>query len=150
MARQRRVHGKPVVLRRAIAEGEIRLTPKGRGALRRGTLDKGDPIASGEVAALLALKRTPELIPHCHPIPITGSSVEIRPTRTGAKARVTVESLGRTGVEMEALVGVSVALLTVWDMVKYLEKDGGGGYPTTRIQGIRVLEKVKQEPNGTA
>jgi cyclic pyranopterin monophosphate synthase len=147
VTRQRRVHAKPILHRRAIAEGEIALTATSRAALRAGTVDKGDPIAAGELAGLLALKRTHELIPHCHPIPITGSSVEIRPTRGGAKARVVVEALWRTGVEMEALVGVSVALLTVWDMVKYLEKDGGGGYPTTRIHAVRVVEKRKEEPD---
>jgi cyclic pyranopterin phosphate synthase len=94
---------------------------------------------------LLGLKRTHELIPHCHPIPITGSSVVLAPSRLGVKARVEVEALWRTGVEMEALVGVSVALLTVWDMVKYLEKDTRGAYPETRIEAIRVVAKVKSE-----
>lgn len=150
MAQQRRVHDKPLVHRRAVAVGEISLNGPTRRALRAGTIEKGDPIAAGELAGLLALKRTHELIPHCHPIPITGSSVELRPSRSGVRVRATVEAVWRTGVEMEALVGATVALLTVWDMVKYLEKDGGGGYPTTRLHGIRVVEKRKRPTNGSS
>jgi cyclic pyranopterin monophosphate synthase len=145
MARQRRVHEKPVVYRRAVAVGELRLAPRTRTAIRADAVAKGDPIATGELAGLLALKRTPELIPHCHVIPITGSRVEIRPTRVGVRAEAEVEAVHRTGVEMEALVAVAVALLTVWDMVKYLEKDSAG-YPTARIDGIRVVRKEKGEP----
>lgn len=100
-------------------------------------------MVSGEVAGLAAIKSTPALLPHCHPIPITGSSVRLRPTRTGLRADVEVEAVYRTGVEMEALVGVTVALLTVWDMVKYLEKDEEGEYPTTRIEAVRVISKTK-------
>ncbi len=144
MARQRRIHEKPVVYRRAGATGELALTARSRAAIRSGSVEKGDPLAAAELAGLLALKRTHELLPHCHPIPVTGSSVEVRPTRSGVKVRAEVEALWRTGVEMEALVAVSVALLTVWDMVKYLEKDGHGGYPATRIHDIRVVEKLKQ------
>jgi cyclic pyranopterin phosphate synthase len=144
MARQRSIGDKPVVRREAIAEGELRLSARGRDAFRRRSTEKGDPVAAAELAGLLAMKRTPELIPHCHVIALTGSEVELRLTRTGIRVRARTESVGRTGVEMEALVGVSIALLTAWDTVKYLEKDGRGQYPSTRLGPIRVVSKVKE------
>jgi cyclic pyranopterin phosphate synthase len=146
VARQRRVHEKPLVYRRAVAVGDLALAPGTVRAIRRGGVEKGDPIAAGELAGLLAVKRTPELIPHCHPIPVSGSRVEIRPTATGVRAEAEVEAIWRTGVEMEALTAVAVALLTVWDMVKYLEKDSAGRYPTARVRGIRVVTKEKGVP----
>ncbi|HEV2317769.1 MAG TPA: cyclic pyranopterin monophosphate synthase MoaC [Thermoplasmata archaeon] len=144
MTRQRRIHDKPEVYRRAVAEGELHLSKPGRTAVRARRTEKGDPLLAGELAGLLALKKTPELLPHCHPIPITGSAVELSATPRGVRARAEVEAIWKTGVEMEALVAVSVALLTVWDMVKYLEKNARGGYPATRITGIRVVTKEKQ------
>lgn len=135
---------KPLVFRRATATGELALSARGRGAIRRRATEKGDPIATAEVAGLAALKRTAELLPHCHPVPLTGAKVEVRASKAGVRAEVEVEAIYRTGVEMEALVGVSVALLTVWDMVKYLEKDGEGQYPSTRLGPIRVLHKEKR------
>lgn len=143
MARQRPVHAKPLVYRRAVATGEIRLRPATLAAVRRGRVEKGDPIAAGEIAGLAALKQTPLLLPHCHPIPITGSRVELSPTVRGLRATAEVEAVYRTGVEMEALTGVTIALLTVWDMVKYLEKDANGQYPTARIEKVRVVSKEK-------
>jgi cyclic pyranopterin phosphate synthase len=148
MTRQRRIHEKPVVYRRAVAEGELRLTAASRKAIRRGSVRKGDPLSSAELAGLLALKRTPELIPHCHQIPITGARVDVRRFRDGVKARVEVEALWRTGVEMEALVGVTIALLTVWDMVKDLEKDKRGQYPNARLGRVRVVTKEKRAMDG--
>lgn len=147
MARQRPIHAKPVVYRRAVASGEIRLSAGTVRAIRAGSVEKGDPLRAAEIAGLVAIKRTPELLPHCHPVPITGSAVELTVAASGVRARVEVEALYRTGVEMEALVGVSVALLTVWDMVKYMEKDARGGYLTTRIGAIRVISKEKAAPS---
>ncbi|MGI0053776.1 MAG: cyclic pyranopterin monophosphate synthase MoaC [Thermoplasmata archaeon] len=144
MAQQRRVHEKPIVYRRARARGELTLARATLRAIRAHAVRKGDPIAIGEVAGLLAIKRTHELIPHCHPIPVTGSRVTIRPTARGLRADSEVEALWRTGVEMEALTAVAVALLTAWDMVKYLEKNDRGAYPTTRLGGIRVVSKEKR------
>ena len=143
MARQRDVGGKPRVHRRAVAIGELRLRPATRRAIRGGRVDKGDPIAAGELAGLLAMKRTPELIPHCHAVPLTHSGVEIAVSSRGVRVRAEAESVDRTGVEMEALVGASLALLTVWDMVKYLEKDARGLYPATSLGPIRVAVKRK-------
>jgi cyclic pyranopterin monophosphate synthase len=144
MTSQRRIHDKPIVYRRALATGELRLSARSRRAIQEGTVEKGDPLLIGELAGLSALKRTPELIPHAHPIPITGSRVELRRTANGVRATVEVEALWRTGVEMEALVGATVALLTVWDTVKYLEKNAAGGYPSTRLGPVRVVHKEKR------
>ena len=143
MARQRDVGGKPRVPRKAVAVGELRLRPTTRRAIRAGRVEKGDPIAAGELAGLLAMKRTPELIPHCHAVPLTHSAVEIGLSPRGVRARATAEAVDRTGVEMEALVGASLALLTVWDMVKYLEKDARGLYPATSLGPVRVALKRK-------
>ncbi len=128
--------------RSALAVGELTLSPRGRGLLRRGT-EKGSPLDIAATAGIMAMKRTPELIPHCHLVPLTSSSVVLFPTRTGARVEATAEATWQTGVEMEALVGASVALLTLWDIVKTVEKDATGGYPSTRISAVRVLQKRK-------
>jgi len=145
VARQRSVGEKPVVARRAVAVGELTVSAGTRRAIRAGRVAKGDPIAAGELAGLLAMKRTPDLIPHCHPVRMTGSGVEIRVGPRAVRVRAYAEALDRTGVEMEALVGATVALLTVWDMVKYLEKDGRGLYPRTSLGPVRVESKEKGE-----
>ena len=144
MVQQRRIHEKPVVYRRAVARGEIRLSPATRRAIQRGRVAKGDPIATAEVAGLAGMKRTGELIPHCHTLALTGASVTVRAGPRGVRAEAEAETVGRTGVEMEALLGVTVALLTVWDMVKYLEKDDQGLYPGASLEAIRVLTKEKR------
>ncbi len=143
MARQKDVGAKPRVHRRAVAIGDLALAPATRRAVRGHRVEKGDPIAAGELAGLLAMKRTPELIPHCHAVALTHSAVEIRPSARGVRVRVEAEAVDRTGVEMEALVGASIALLTVWDMVKYLEKDARGLYPATSLGPVRVTVKRK-------
>jgi len=104
-------------------------------------------VSTGELAGLLAMKRTPELIPHCHSVPLTSSSVDVRVSRRGVRVQAEAEAVDRTGVEMEALVGATVALLTVWDMVKYLEKDGRGLYPHTSLGPVRVVVKRKGKGN---
>jgi len=143
MARQRDVGHKPAIHRRAVVVGELALSSATRRAVRTGSVDKGDPVAAGELAGMLAMKRTHELIPHCHAIGLTRSQVEIAPSSRGVRVRVEAETVARTGVEMEALVGASIALLTVWDMVKYLEKDARGLYPRTSLGPVRVVTKVK-------
>ncbi len=149
MARQNDVGGKPRLHRRAVAEGRLALSPATRRAVRAGRVAKGDPFAAGELAGLLAMKRTPELIPHCHSVPLTASRVELRVAADGVRVRAEAETVDRTGVEMEALVGASVALLTVWDMVKYLEKDDRGLYPRTTLGPIRVVTKSKRADEGS-
>ncbi len=133
------------VIRIAVAEGFIKLREETVKAVKEGKVPKGDALTVASVAAMLAVKKTPELIPMCHPIPITSVDVDFEIHDEGVKVRCTVKSVGKTGVEMEALTGVSVALLTIWDMVKALEKDESGNYPHTRIDGIRVIEKIKIE-----
>ena len=136
---------KPPVFRKATASGAIRLKGTTIEAIKTGKIKKGDVLATARLAAILAVKDTPRLIPMCHPILITGLDVNFEITEHRVRASVTVTSEGKTGVEMEALTGVSAALLNVWDMVKYLEKDGTGNYPETVIEEIRVVEKRKGE-----
>jgi cyclic pyranopterin phosphate synthase len=137
------VSGKEMVPRTAEALGRIRLRKGTVDAIRGGRVRKGDPLAAAEIACIQAVKRTPELIPMCHPIPIGSVEAEFSLGEDTVEATCRVSAVYRTGVEMEALTGVSVALLTVWDMVKYLEKDEAGQYPETAITDVRVREKRK-------
>ena len=134
---------KPVVRRQAEAGGRIDLAPGTVRKIAEGDIKKGDPFLVAEVAAMNAAKQTHLLIPHCHQIPLDTVTVTFDPFEHGIEARCLVKAQARTGVEMEALVGVSVALNTLWDMVKYLEKDDQGQYPGTLITDIRVIKKEK-------
>jgi cyclic pyranopterin monophosphate synthase len=131
------------VVREAAAAGKIFLKPETMKAIRGGTIVKGNVLSTARVAATLSVKNTPSLIPMCHSIPISAITVDFFEGDGFIESTVRVKSTGKTGVEMEALVGVSVALLTVWDMVKSAEKDADGQYPVTCIQDIRVIEKCK-------
>jgi len=137
---------KPVVLRKAEAGGKIFLSPKTLEAIKVGTIKKGNPLLVAEVAAMNAAKQTHLLIPHCHHIPLDTVRVDFDVRADRIEAVCSVSARARTGVEMEALVGVTMALNTLWDMVKYLEKDEQGQYPSTRITDIRVLKKEKHAP----
>jgi cyclic pyranopterin phosphate synthase len=137
------VSAKEVVSREATASGTILLKKETLQAIADGTTIKGNVLATARVAATLAIKDTARIIPMCHSIPIHGIEIEFEQTEEKITARVRVISAGKTGVEMEALVGVSCALLTIWDMVKSAEKDKNGQYPVTRIQNIKVEEKRK-------
>jgi cyclic pyranopterin phosphate synthase len=132
------------IIREAIAQGRIYLKEETLSAIREGEVVKGNVLATARVAAIQAVKATSSLIPMCHPLPIGGVSVVFTDGEGFIEARVWVKSYGKTGVEMEALTGVSVGLLTVWDMVKSAEKDEEGQYPVTRIEGIHVVEKLKR------
>jgi cyclic pyranopterin phosphate synthase len=134
---------KPPLFRQATATGTIRLRESTIKAIIAGQVKKGDVLTTARLAAILAVKDTPRLIPLCHQIPITGLDVNFEIEERRIRATVTVTSVGKTGVEMEALTGVAAALLNVWDMVKYLEKDETGNYPETEIEEIRVLQKRK-------
>lgn len=140
---------KPQVHRTAIAIGLIRLKESTVEVIRAGRVMKGDVLTVARLAAVMAVKNTPQLIPLCHPIPITGLEVDFEIEPSAVRATVTVTSVGRTGVEMEALAGVSAALLNVWDMVKYLEKDETGNYPSTEIEKIFVVKKYKEDVKST-
>ncbi|MGZ5539041.1 MAG: cyclic pyranopterin monophosphate synthase MoaC [Halobacteriota archaeon] len=142
-AQQVDISNKPVASRRALAEGTIELKPETVGAIKQGSIEKGNVLNTATVAAVLAAKQTSQIIPLCHPIPLTSIQVNYSLQDSTIKATVEVKSEGKTGVEMEAITGVSVALLTIWDMVKSIEKDATGNYPVTKIRNIRVLEKIK-------
>ncbi len=135
---------KPVLRRMAVASGKILLSEKTINEIRGGRIKKGDPLPVAEVAGMNAAKQTHLLIPHCHQIPLDMVGVDFQVSDTSVEARCTVRAQARTGVEMEAIVGVTAALNTLWDMVKYLEKDERGQYPGTMISEIRVLIKEKE------
>lgn len=134
---------KPVVRRKAEACGRIHLSAVTIERIRQGAIKKGDPLLVADVAAMNASKMTHLLIPHCHQIPLDTVQVVFDVSNESIEARCLVKTHGRTGVEMEALVGVTMALNTIWDMVKYLEKDEKGQYPFTRISDIKVISKEK-------
>lgn len=134
---------KDIVKRVAIAEGRLILKESTLKAIASNQIKKGDVISSSKLAAIQAVKATPTLLPLCHQIPLTSIEIDLRSEECGLMATCSVSAFYRTGVEMEALVGVTVALLNAWDMVKYLEKDGRGQYPGTSITDVRVISKRK-------
>ena len=137
------VSEKQVVKRQATAAGKILLSSETVEKIREGRIKKGDPLLVAEIAGMNAAKQTHLLIPHCHQIPLDMVRVTFQLDQGVVAAECIVRSQARTGVEMEALVGVSIALNTIWDMVKYLEKDDMGQYPGTMITDIRVIKKEK-------
>ncbi len=132
---------KAIVFREASARGKILLSPRSLKALREGKVEKGDVLQVSKVAGLQAAKLTSQLLPLCHQIPLNSVALELAIGKDSVEASSRVSAYHRTGVEMEALVAVSAALLNVWDMVKRLEKDPRGQYPTTTITDIRVTMK---------
>lgn len=130
------VGSKPDTERTAIAQGEVQMKPETLELVRLGNMKKGDVLTVAQLAGIMGAKRTSEIIPLCHPIPLTNIDVELRldDTLPGIQIRATVRSTGKTGVEMEALTAVSIAALTVYDMAKAVEK-------TMRIQNVRLVEK---------
>lgn len=139
---------KKIIYREAEAYGRIKLRKDTVRHIREGNIEKGDPLAVASIAGILAAKSTPQLLPMCHPIELTKVDVTcIIEDEEHVACRSLVRAVARTGVEMEALTAVSVALLNIWDMVKRYEKDEEGLYPYTRIEEIRVLSKVKRETN---
>jgi len=128
------VGDKAVTRREAIATGTITMSATALTAIRDGAVKKGDVLAVARVAGIMAAKRTSDLIPLCHPLPITRVSLDLEPVADGITATATVATDGKTGVEMEALTAVSTALLTVYDMAKAIDK-------AMTIKDIRLLEK---------
>ena len=129
------VGGKAVTPRRAVATGHVAMLPEALAAIRDGTAAKGDVLAVARVAGIMAAKRTSDLIPLCHPLPLTRVALDLTLSDAGIAATATTATDGRTGVEMEALTAVSVALLTIYDMAKALDK-------AMTIGGIRLVEKT--------
>jgi cyclic pyranopterin phosphate synthase len=116
------VSAKPETTRVAIAEGRVTMSAAAVRAIRQRTVAKGDPLQTARLAGIMAAKRTPDLIPLCHPLSITDVSVELRARRDGYDITASVSTVGRTGVEMEALVAVSAAALTLYDMLKAIDR----------------------------
>jgi cyclic pyranopterin phosphate synthase len=135
-ARMVDVSAKTTTEREAVAEGRVIMTAKTLALVRKGDAKKGDVLGTARIAGIQAAKRTHELIPLCHPLPIAQVDVELAPDADlpGIVVRARVKVAGKTGVEMEALTAVSVACLTVYDMVKAVERG-------MRIEGIRLIEK---------
>jgi len=122
-ARMVDVGGKPVTDREALARGEITMSAAALALIRRGAVAKGDPLQTARLAGIMAAKQTASLIPLCHPLALTHVSVELTPTRRGYRIQARVRTASQTGVEMEALTAVSVAALTIYDMVKAVDKE---------------------------
>ena len=135
-ARMVDVGPKPSTERIAIAKGEVHMLPTTYDLIRAGQIKKGDVLTIAQIAGIIASKRTSELIPLCHPLPLTKVDVELALDESlpGVVITAVAKTIGKTGVEMEALTAVSVAALTVYDMAKAAEK-------TMRIQNIRLVEK---------
>lgn len=106
----------------AIATGRVRMSPAALKKIRSNTVEKGDVIGAARIAGIMASKRTPDLIPLCHPISLSGVEVEVKPSKGAVEIRATVKTVDRTGVEMEALTAVSAAALTVYDMLKSTDR----------------------------
>ena len=138
------VTAKPEVYREATARGTLKLKSETIELINKGKVEKGDPFYAAKIAGVLAAKNTSSLIPLCHPLPLTDVKVDVKMVDdSSVQVEATVKTKAQTGVEMEALVATSVALLTIWDMTKQYEKDAQGQYPRTLIQNIRVVRKVK-------
>jgi cyclic pyranopterin phosphate synthase len=117
------VGGKDVTAREAIARGEITMSPHAARLIRSGGVAKGDPLQAARLAGIMAAKQTSALIPLCHPLPLTHVHVELMPTRKGYRIEARVRTSSQTGVEMEALTAVSVAALTIYDMLKAVDRE---------------------------
>ena len=137
------VSRKPVVYREATATGRIRLKKSTVRLIKRGGLEKGDAVALASMTAIVAAKETPRIVALCHLLRIERVEPQVRVGADWVEVTVKVAAHERTGVEMEALTAVSVALLNIWDVVKAYEKDSTGQYPTTSIESVRVKSKVK-------
>jgi cyclic pyranopterin phosphate synthase len=139
------VSGKPEIFREATAKGTIKLKPETIRLIKDGKIAKGDPLYTAKIAGILAAKKTSVLVPLCHPLPLTSVEVEAKVMcESNVDVSAVVRTRAQTGVEMEALTAVSVALLTIWDMTKQYEKNAAGQYPATVIDNIHVVKKLKR------
>ena len=137
------IGAKAVVERRATATGLLNLSAESAQAIQTKSVKKGDVLEASTIAAIQAVKDTPRIVPHCHPIPLEGCKVQWAWEGNALRCTVHVSAHYKTGIEMEALTGVSAGLLCAFDMVKSIEKDENGQYPGTSISDIVVLEKFK-------
>lgn len=143
MARMVDVGDKEVVRREATAEGFLVLRRSTVQSIVDGAVKKGDVVTSSKLAGIQAAKLTSSVLPLCHQVPLSSVIVDVVPECDRLRCSCTVRADYRTGVEMEALVGVTMALLNAWDMVKYLEKDADGQYPDAKMVDVRVVRKKK-------
>lgn len=133
-ARMVDVGTKPVTQRRAVAGGRIAMSAEALEAIRDGAVAKGDVLATARIAGILAAKRTAELIPLCHPLPLSAVAIDLAIEADGIAVTATATTDARTGVEMEAMTAASVALLTIYDMAKAIDR-------AMTIEGVRLLHK---------
>lgn len=139
------VSSKDEIFREATASGTIKLKSETINLIKTGKIVKGDPLYTAKIAGVLAAKKTSGLIPLCHPLPLTNVEVDVKVVdQSLIEVSAKVKTKAQTGVEMEALTAVSIALLTVWDMTKQYEKDSNGQYPSTAIENIHVIRKIKK------
>jgi cyclic pyranopterin monophosphate synthase len=131
------VSAKPMSKRRAVAAGKIRLQRETLDLIASNQIAKGNVFATARIAGIQAAKQTAQLIPLCHPLPLGDVKIDVVTSNSGAEVRCTAQTIAQTGVEMEALVGVTVALLTIYDMCKAVEKE-------MQISDVRLLSKTKQ------
>ena len=136
-ARMVNVGHKPLQRRRAVAAGKLVCAPATIRALKKNALPKGDVLTVAQIAGIQAAKRTAQLIPLCHPLALNHVAIRFKIRRAAIEVVCTAETSSQTGVELEALTGVSVAALTLYDMCKAVDKN-------MRIEGIRVVEKIKE------
>ncbi len=134
---------KPVIRRTAIAEGRIVLRKATLKLVVAGKVEKGDPLQIASIGAIQAVKSTPTSLMLCHPLLIESTKVRFQNAEDSITVQVEVTAESRTGVEMEALNAVTAALLNIWDVVKKYEKDDQGQYPSSRIENIHVIRKIK-------
>jgi len=139
------ISGKDIVLREATAQGTISLQQKTISLIKKGKIEKGNPIDIANIAGIAGTKLTPMIMPLCHPLPIEDVKLEFQIKKESVSIKASVKTHWKTGVEMEALTAVTTALLNIWDVVKKYEKDKNGQYPTTKIYDVSVLRKVKRK-----
>lgn len=136
---------KEVTFRIAEAEGKIHLKHSTIQRIKEKAVKKGNVLTTSKITGIEAVKEVPSLLPLCHPIPLSGIDIDIDIKEESVVVKSKVKSLGKTGCEMEALTGVVLSLLNIWDMVKTYEKDQDGQYPWTKIEGVKVTNKIKQK-----
>jgi cyclic pyranopterin phosphate synthase len=134
---------KPQQRRTAVASGKIHLQKETIEMIKNAEIKKGNVLTTAQIAGIQAVKKTSDIIPLCHPLNLSGIEIEFDVGEEEITATCECRLTGQTGVEMEAITGVSVALLTIWDMTKAVEKDENGQYPDTKISDIVVLKKEK-------
>lgn len=144
-SRQVDISKKDIVYREATATGRILLSGATVNLVKSNRLEKGDPISIAETVAVMGAKLTPTIVALCHQLDIEKVEPKVSIGPDWIDVTVTVGADGKTGVEMEALTAVLAALLNIWDVVKAHEKDPDGQYPTTRIESVRVVRKVKRK-----